>query len=295
MTDIHLTPEIQEAAEYNYIPRLPNGIVLFDYENIYKRLQEYGKNIIELNLIERIKSFFEEKKINLLDFIIYANFDEKEFHASFHQTYLQSLGVTTKHTSNTGKNSSDIQLAVDAMKILFKNTLVDVFIVISSDRDMTPLIHGIKQENKLTYLLTTKNGFERSMMHTAHYHDYLENILKLSLDYKDDDPGLAKDSIPERDIQAAKEVITLFISSKIWERYIKRGNPIHFEEFKKHIAKAKRLLPIEVDRLFKIAQKMSWIKLYRFKRNDEDLTGIKGGDKLDEVISSGMFMEQFSK
>ena len=295
MTDLITIQESKELKHYHDLQKFPNGIIFFDYENIYRRLQEYGKNIIELNLVEHIKNFFSEKKINILDFMIYANFDEKEFHVSFHQTYLQSLGITTKHTSFKGKNTADIQLVVDAMKMLFKNNLVDVFIVISSDRDMTPLLHGIKQESKLTYLLTTKNGFEKSMMHTADYHEYLENILNLSLDYRHEDPGLSTENIPEQDIEAAKSVVTLLLSSKIWERYIKRGNPIHFEEFKKHISIAKRLLPIEVDRLFKIAQKLDWIKLYRFRRNEEDITGIKGGDKIDEVITSNMFKEQFSQ
>lgn len=114
--------EFEELQHYYDIQKLPNGIILFDYENIYRRLQEYGKNIIELNIIEIIRKFFNDKRINLLDFIIYANFDEKAFHSSFHQTYLQGLGVNTKHTSNQGKNSSDIQLVVDALKILFKIT-----------------------------------------------------------------------------------------------------------------------------------------------------------------------------
>lgn len=283
----------EELMRYYDLRQLPNGVIFFDYENIYWRLQEYGKNIIELNLIESVKNFFDEKRINILDFMIYANFDEKQFHNSFHQTYLQGLGVTTKHTSNKGKNASDIQLVVDALKVLYKNDLVDVFIIVSSDRDMSPLIQAVKQESKLAYLITTKIGFEKGMINTADYHEYLENILNLSLDYKQADPAIKAEDISAQDVEASRDVMALLLSSRIWERFIKRGNPINFNEFKKHIAKAKKMLQIEVDRLFKIAQTKQWIQLYKFKRNGVDVTGIKGGEKLDEVITSGIFKEQF--
>jgi hypothetical protein len=49
---------------------------------------------------------------------------------------------------------------------------------------------------------------------------------------------------------------------------------------------ARRLLITEVDRLFKVAQKLGWVKLYKFNRNGEELLGITEGDKLKEVFPS---------
>ena len=73
-----------DSNGFKTLKGLANGIIYVDYENIYKRLQDYGKNIIELNLVKKLKKYFFEKGINVVDFIIYANFDEKDFHTSYH-------------------------------------------------------------------------------------------------------------------------------------------------------------------------------------------------------------------
>ncbi|MBN1410748.1 MAG: NYN domain-containing protein [Spirochaetales bacterium] len=294
-SDLIKSKNTNDSNGFKALKGLANGVIYVDYENIYKRLQDYGKNIIELNLVKKMKQYFLEKGINVVDFIIYANFDEKDFHTSYHQTYLQGLGVATKHTPNNGKNSSDIQLVVDAMKSLYTCDIIDVFIVLSSDRDMLPLIQAIKQASKITYLITTRTGFERSMMNVPNFHEYIEDILGLSLeDINRTDSEEEKIEFNDDDLESAKDIISLLISSKIWDKFIKRGKPINFEEYKKHVIKVKRLLPEEIDRLFKIAEMQDWIRLYKFTRDGMQLTGIRAGDKLDEVLASDIFKERFN-
>ena len=47
-----------------------------------------------------------------------------------------------------GKNATDIALVIDAMDILYRETDVDGFCIVSSDSDFTPLVTRIRQDNR---------------------------------------------------------------------------------------------------------------------------------------------------
>jgi len=267
----------------------PRAVVFVDYENIFRRIEDYGSNIIELDLVGNTIEYFSNKGFSIIDFQLYANFDVDHFHTSFHQTYLQSLGVTTKHTSYKGKNSSDIQLVVDALKLVYKNPLIDAFIILSSDRDMIPLIQAIRQEGKMVFLITTKTNFANGMIYFTDYHEYLENILDINPDSNVVEQTLEIGNISDKDIEHAYDIMIILTSSKIWQNYIKGGVPINYEEYKKLVVKLKMMLPIEVDRLFRIAEKMEWIQFYSFMRKNNEIIGIKAGDKIDEFLESDIY------
>lgn len=274
---------------YKNLKQLKSAVVLIDYRNVYNRIQESGYNIIELNIFEKIKSYFDERKIKIIEFIAYANFDEKDFHVSYHQTFLQDMGITTKHTLNKGKNCSDIQLVVDALKILYKNKNVEIFIIISSERDMTPLFHAIEQEKKTTYWITTRSELEQSLTNLSDNHLYLENILEIDKVKKSLQNEISGKKISAKDIEHSRDVITLLISSRIWEKFIKDGVPINFDEYKKHVAIAKKMIPDEVDKAFKIAEKMEWIEFYKFERRNSLINGVRAGKKINDILKSNLY------
>ena len=71
-------------------------------------------------------------------------------------------------------------MTVDLMTSLHKNPNIDVFIVISSDRDMIPLLKAIKHENKIVCMLTTKVHSNSSVSFYAHRYEYIEDLFNLS-------------------------------------------------------------------------------------------------------------------
>jgi uncharacterized protein (TIGR00288 family) len=265
---------------HKYKREQPNAMVFVDYENIHRRLLDYGKSVVDEDIIHKIKEYAYNVGLNVLNFYIFANFDNEDFHKTFHQTSLQSQGVTTRHTPNNGKNSSDIQMVVEVMRVLFLNEDVDVFVIISSDRDMIPLLQALKHHNKITFLITTKAGFEKNMINFADNHDYLEDIIDLDIDYLNIDVKFTEEDITEKDMENSKQVLILLITSKIWERHMRHGSPINFEEYKKHIVAASKFSEKEVDRLFEIAHLLGWIKLYIIIRNNENVTAVTIGDNL---------------
>jgi uncharacterized LabA/DUF88 family protein len=114
-----------------------NAIVFVDYENISALLKKYGKDPLEIDFFRVIQTKLKEANLHIIDFTVYGNFEKKTFNNK-QQTLLRIRGLQTRHTSNNGKNSGDLELTVDAIRALYKNPSITVFVIISSDRDIIP-------------------------------------------------------------------------------------------------------------------------------------------------------------
>ena len=51
------------------------------------------------------------------------------------------------HTANSGKNSSDLRLAIDAVDLLYQSP-VDTFVIVSTDSDFVPLVSRLRAAGK---------------------------------------------------------------------------------------------------------------------------------------------------
>ena len=154
-----------------------NAITYIDYENIYELLKKSGHDPLEMNFFKVIQEKLKTTGLNIIDIIVFANFEKNGSVNKDSKRYLRSMGLQTRHASNNGKNCGDLELTVDALRDLYKNPSIDVFVVISSDRDIIPLLKAIKYENKVSYVISTRNGFNQIV---AKYADFM-SILRTSL------------------------------------------------------------------------------------------------------------------
>jgi uncharacterized LabA/DUF88 family protein len=265
-----------------------NAAVYVDYENIFELLKRYGKNPLEIDFFPVLLNKLRERhKLNVIDFIVYSNFEKQPFFGR-HQTILQALGLQTRHSSNNGKNSGDLELTVDALKTLYKNPGIEVFVIISSDRDIIPLIKAIKYENKTTYVLSTKNGFNQIVTKYADHHEYIEDIFNLS------DSSLEPNNKPvewelnfdfaqisEENINEAKRICKLFYDSNIWKRHEKQGDAISLNGYLNAISKTIDRIPTQIINDFKLAHHLGYIKLYK---DAKDRLCLEQGSKKNEVV-----------
>ena len=267
-----------------------NAAVYVDHENIFELLKQYGKDPLEINFFPVIlNKLKEEHKLNVIDFIIYGNFEKGPLNAKY-QTILQGLGLETRHSSNNGKNSSDLEMTVDALRTLYKNPVIDVFVIISSDRDIIPLIKAIKYENKIAYVLSTKTGFNQIVIKYADHHEYIEDIFdlkeKISAGMEADNLqtanfGLIK--IDEGDIENAKEVSKLFYNSYIWKNHGIQGEPISLNGYVNIISKAVNRFPNRIIEDFKLAHQLKYITIYHHPKKGLCLTE---GEKKSELLEN---------
>jgi uncharacterized LabA/DUF88 family protein len=121
------------------------SVVYVDYENIHETLKHYQKDPFEMEFFQTIQKKLASAGLNVIDFIVYSNFAKKTLTPE-HQTTLRSIGLQTRPASNNGKSSGDLELTVDVLRVLYKNPEVNVFVIISSDRDIIPLLKAIKYD-----------------------------------------------------------------------------------------------------------------------------------------------------
>jgi uncharacterized LabA/DUF88 family protein len=65
---------------------------------------------------------------------------------------LHSLGVDLMEVpdnNQSGKNSADIRLAIDAVELCHDKEFIDIFVIVSGDSDFTPLVSSLKENGKI--------------------------------------------------------------------------------------------------------------------------------------------------
>lgn len=248
-----------------------NAAVYVDYENIYELLKFYGKSPFDIDFFPLIiRKLKDEYRFKIIEFIVYSNFEKKEFQGK-EQTLIQKLGIETRHSSNSGKNCSDLELTVDALRTLYKNPSVDVFVLISSDRDIIPLIKAIKYENKIAFTISTRKGFNLIVTKYTDYHEYIEDLFHLSLKeelkYSELSDVTAKSgddftTVSTEEIERAKEVSKRFYNSNVWKKSEQTGESVSLKGYINILAKTVIRNQAQILEDFKLAHHLQYIQIY---------------------------------
>ncbi|MCU7844065.1 MAG: NYN domain-containing protein [Candidatus Thiodiazotropha sp. (ex Monitilora ramsayi)] len=80
----------------------------------------------------------------------------KEFRPAMHEASFELIEIP--HVRQSGKNSADIRLVVDALDLCYTKEHVDTFVVISGDSDFSPLVSKLRENNKTVIGLGVKNS-----------------------------------------------------------------------------------------------------------------------------------------
>ena len=121
-----------------------NNMALFcDFENIALGVRDarYAQFDIK-KVLERLflKGSIVVKKA-------YCDWDRyKEFKAPMHAASFELIEIP--HVRQSGKNSADIRMVVDALDLCYTKLHVDAFVIISGDSDFSPLVSKLRENNK---------------------------------------------------------------------------------------------------------------------------------------------------
>src|ERR1700686_3736223 len=66
--------------------------------------------------------------------------------APLHEAAIELIEIPRR--AQTGKNSADIRLCVDAMDLAYSKDHIDTFVVVSGDSDFSPLVSKLKENGK---------------------------------------------------------------------------------------------------------------------------------------------------
>ncbi len=159
-----------------------NIVIYIDYENIHKTLLFENKNFLGIGFFEKLRKWCNDNNLRVIDIIAYCNFDLNDLYESHHQTKLQEYGVETVHTSNRGKNFADLKITADLLEAMHTNNNINGFIVVSNDKDMTPVIKAIKKYKDFVYLITAGSNFDESILNFPDKTFHISEIEKIEIE-----------------------------------------------------------------------------------------------------------------
>src|SRR5512140_1112467 len=80
----------------------------------------------------------------------------KEFKPAMHYAGFELIEIP--HVKQSGKNSADIRMVVDALDLCYTKTHVDTFVIVSGDSDFSPLVSKLRENNKNVIGVGVKNS-----------------------------------------------------------------------------------------------------------------------------------------
>ena len=121
-----------------------NMAVFCDFENIALGVADvkYDKFSIKVVLEKLlVKGSIVVKKA-------YCDWERyKSYKAGMHEAAFELIEIP--HVRQSGKNSADIRMVVDALDLCYTKAHVDTFVIISGDSDFSPLVSKLRENNKL--------------------------------------------------------------------------------------------------------------------------------------------------
>ena len=80
----------------------------------------------------------------------------KEFKTGMHGASFELIEIP--HVRQSGKNSADIRMVVDALDLCYTKAHVDTFVIVSGDSDFSPLVSKLRENDKTVIGVGVKNS-----------------------------------------------------------------------------------------------------------------------------------------
>src|SRR6202453_5047488 len=147
--------------------------VFLDLENIALGADEAQyPNIEIMKVLERLllKGHIVVKKA-------YCDFERyKAFKRGLHEAAFELIEIP--HVRQSGKNSADIRMVVDALDLCYTKSHVDTFVIISGDSDFSPLVSKLRENNKTVIGVGVKNSTSDLFINNCDEFIYYDDLVR---------------------------------------------------------------------------------------------------------------------
>jgi len=135
------------------LAEVTNMAVFCDFENVALGVRDANYAKFDIGkVLERLllKGSIVVKKA-------YCDWERyKTFKAPMHEAAFELIEIP--HVRQSGKNSADIRMVVDALDLCYTKSHVDTFVVISGDSDFSPLVSKLRENDKTVIGVGVKNS-----------------------------------------------------------------------------------------------------------------------------------------
>src|SRR5690242_5321438 len=134
-------------------PEVTSMALFCDFENIALGVRDASYEKFDIGkVLERLllKGSIVVKKA-------YCDWERyKAFKAPMHEASFELIEIP--HVRQSGKNSADIRMVVDALDLCYTKSHVDTFVIISGDSDFSPLVSKLRENDKTVIGVGVKNS-----------------------------------------------------------------------------------------------------------------------------------------
>src|SRR5512135_1383714 len=107
----------------------------------------------------------------------YCDFDRyKEFKRDLHEAAFELIEIP--HVRQSGKNSADIRMVVDALDLCYTKGHVDTFVIISGDSDFSPLVSKLRENAKKVIGVGVKNSTSDLFLNNCDEFIYYDDLVR---------------------------------------------------------------------------------------------------------------------
>ena len=100
----------------------------------------------------------------------------KEFKATMHAAAFELIEIP--HVRQSGKNSADIRMVVDALDLCYTKSHVDTFVIVSGDSDFSPLVSKLRENAKTVIGVGVKNSSSDLLISNCDEFIYYDDLVR---------------------------------------------------------------------------------------------------------------------
>jgi uncharacterized protein (TIGR00288 family) len=154
-------------------PDVTNMALFCDFENIALGVRDAQYEKFDIGkILERLllKGSIVVKKA-------YCDWERyKGFKAPMHEASFELIEIP--HVRQSGKNSADIRMVVDALDLCYTKSHVDTFVIISGDSDFSPLVSKLRENAKLVIGVGVKNSTSDLLIANCDEFIYYDDLVR---------------------------------------------------------------------------------------------------------------------
>lgn len=193
-------------------PLTRSAAVLIDYQNLYyylkNRLQypaQPGDSAAEM--IENLRTMLESRGIRLARGFAYADFGGLDEHIRHVQRALYLHGIQPFYVPSTmHRNTTDLQLAIDALSIVETQADTDTVVLFSGDRDYAPVVQALQSAGRRVIMVSFRGHLSAYLLDNTASGDYVNATELLS--------DTAREHLVDEEETRAPEATTEFEEAK---------------------------------------------------------------------------------
>jgi len=107
----------------------------------------------------------------------YCDFDRyKDFKRGLHEAAFELIEIP--HVRQSGKNSADIRMVVDALDLCYTKGHVDTFVILSGDSDFSPLVSKLRENAKTVIGVGVKNSTSDLFINNCDEFIYYDDLVR---------------------------------------------------------------------------------------------------------------------